>query len=57
MAKAQREYRERQDLLARYEAGTPQKVLAAELRVDPSAISKRLRLARRDREEERGNAS
>ena len=56
MAKAQREWRERQELLARHEAGTPQKVLAAELKVGASAISKRLRLARRDREEAMNDA-
>ena len=59
LLKAQREYRERRRLLERYEAGTPQVLLAAELKVDPSAVCKRIRKARQERrmEEEETNAA
>lgn len=59
LLKAQREYRERRRLLQRYEAGTPQVILAAELSVKPSAVCKRIRKARQERrmEEEVSNGA
>ena len=49
MEKAEREYNERQALLARHEAGATQAELAYSERVSPAAISRRISRARAER--------